>query len=211
MTKKIDDLLRDIEVPESLHQKLRAIPQEDKNEVIQKSESKGSSWLPVLVIVAALLLLVSVAAVVKNANDVESPTAQIVDKANLKSVPNNLVLIRDDDDSKAAADNYLIVNDIDLEMKRIKMELESVDLILMQRKTKRMQQKLAELKAGQLPVFNPSEQQSIALSMACQSAIEKGASVETFREQLEQIKLELPDSRGSKIATQLLESQDSSN
>ena len=36
-----------------------------------------------------------------------------------------------------------------------------------------------------------------------------GASVETFREELEQIKLEYPDMQGSEIAIRLLEPQDS--
>ena len=190
---QLDELLRDIDAPESLKQKLRAIPQSQKNEVKHSQETaNGVGWISLLAIAASLFLLVSL--VIMSAKD-----------ANIDHDP--ITVLVDINESQTKPDNYDVVSDVDLELKLLKMKLQSIDVMLTQQKTKRMRQQLAKLKSSQLPILNSPEQQSIALSMSCQSAIEMGASVETFREELEQIKVQYPGLRGSEIASQLLGTQ----
>lgn len=187
---QLDELLRDIDVPDSLAQSLREIPELHKTDVVSSHElSKGLGWIPMLAIAASLLLLMSLA--ISSFDDATGDHGAI---ASNKSVEKN-------------GGNVDASNDIDFEMELLKSKLQSIDLVLMRRKTKRMQQKLAELKRSQLPILSSSEQQSIVLSMSCQAAIEMGADLETVRDELEEVKLQYPDSQGAAIANRLLQEQ----
>lgn len=190
---QLDEILRDVDVPESLRRQLLEIPEVHETKLKDSRDtSKGLGWIPMLAIAASLLLLMSLA-------------ISSLDDANGDRDPISIVK---SNDVKRGADEFDVSSDVDFELDLLKTKLQSIDLVLMQMKTKRMQRKLAQLKRTQLPVLSSSEKQSIVLSMSCQSAIELGASLETVRDELEQVKLQYPNSQGASIAKRLLQEQE---
>ena len=193
---QLDEMLRDVKVPEALRQQLREIPSSHKVELKDSYKtSTGFGWVPMLAIVASLLLLMSLA------------ISWFGDAGN---GPGNgdSIAIAANSEVNSRENSVDVLSDVDFELQLLKTNLQSIDLALTRQKTKRMRRRLAQLKKSRLTVLGSTEQQSIALSMSCQAAIELGASLDTVRDELEEIQIQYPDSQGSSIAKRLLEERE---
>lgn len=190
---QLDDLLRAVQTPESLKDRLKEIPDQEgmddglvrlpaRDELPQRRSRVG--WYALAAVAAAVALLT-----VMSIWPVETaPNTTLVEQGSVPDTP---------------LESDIANHSIELELLEIK--LEAIESVMLEQEIKRLEKRLASLKQQAVPVGLPErEQQSIVLSLSCQAAMELGASIDSVRDDLLQVVEHYPGSQGAEFASRML-------
>ncbi|QEG23201.1 hypothetical protein [Mariniblastus fucicola] len=166
---QLDEMLRDVSVPDDLQAKLLQIPSEASDQpVVERASRSYSTLLGTLAVIAATVLLF------------------------VYFAPSNVAKSNSDvRDAEAVA---LLLADL-------QRNLDSMDEILKAQEIATQQNYSLSIE----PVFEPDETVALAKSMSWQSALDKGASFDSVKKELESIVAFYPDTRGAQKARDLLQ------
>ena len=166
---QLDDMLRDVSVPQDLKAKLLEIPDRDSEAVVASDSSHMRTTIVGTMMAIAALILVF-----------------------LYIEPSQVAKVEPQADNAEAI--AMLVEDM-------QRNQESIDEIL-NAQTDAIEGRAL---ANTSPVFDPDETLALALSMSWQASLERGASVEVVKDELEFVVTQYPNTNGAQRARELLQ------
>lgn len=189
----IDDLLRDLEIPESLKSDLRAIPDECRIELPRKRPKRWNVAAAIIALAAAIVVLASVIHQLQSNPGVvqksdPSPRTE-------RSDENRIAM-------ELAEPGELDQLQLDLERARLQWKIAT----LRQRAALNSMDWLKSEEANSASLSH--EKLALVKGLSCQAALDWGAPPESVRFELQSVVDEFDGTQGAAIATQILKQYD---
>ncbi len=189
----IDDLLRDLEIPESLKSDLRAIPDQCRTELPPTRPKRWKAAAAIIAVAAAVVMLASVIHQLQSNPDVvqQSDPSPRTDPSDENRIAMEL-----------AESDELDQLQLDLERARLQWKIAT----LRQRAALNSKGLPESVEANSATLSH--EKLALVKGLSCQAALDWGAPPESVRFELQSVVDKFDGTQGAAIATQILKQYD---